>query len=211
LPSLKSALHLLKSATALAQTPLVVTDLGGETLRMTVVRQGEVLVKNGSEYWDEFSIGLLAADPRKFGTPIKATTGLPSQSGGLTFPVTFPVTWSAVTLTGQLSATNPAPAGGVSGPVVLTAHGPLSDFTVTHTGASGTQVLTVALPLLAGEFVVIDMEAETVLAQGQASRTQYVTSRGFSGFDPGPNTWAFTSSTPSPSAAFSVTLTPAWE
>jgi len=208
LPTLKRAGHRLKAAASLDASTLSVADPGGETLTMTVRRQGEVLVRSGGERFDQFSIGLVAADPRKFGTATTLRTALPSQSGGLTFPVTFPITWSAVSVTGQVSLVND---GNIAGPVQVVASGPLSDFTVTHTGSSGTRVVSVALPLLAGEYVVVDMEAETVLAQGQASRTQYVTSRGFSGFDPGRNTWAFTSSSFSSSAQFAVTATPAWE
>jgi len=208
LATLKSAVHRLKSAASLEQTTLTVSDRGGQTLTMRVCRQGPPLVQSGGLYWDEFSLSLVAADPRKFGTSTTVRTGLPSQSGGLTFPVTFPVTWSAVSVTGQVSLVND---GNIVGPVQAVAYGPLTDFTVTHIGSSGTRAVSVALPLLAGEYVVIDMEAETVLAQGQASRTQYVTSRAFSGFDPGQNAWAFTSSTYSSSAQFAVTATPAWE
>lgn len=75
------------------------------------------------------------------------------------------------------------------------------------------------IPIAAPNFVTplmpsmmpLMMENRTVLANGQASRSQYITSRGWFGFDPGANVITFAASGPAPSALLTATLTPAFQ
>jgi hypothetical protein len=204
-----AACDAIKAAVTLAETDLTVIDDGVAALTMRVARQGEVLIDGTpTATVKKFSIGLVAADPRKFGTPQSQTTALPSATGGITVPYTVPFAINSTVVTGQISMTNP---GNMAGPVTARINGPApAGGIITHTSDLGTRVLSVNLPLGVGEWVDIDMEAQTVLAQGQASRSQWVNSRGFAAFDPGGNTWSF--SAPATSAAtLTITATPASE
>lgn len=190
-----------------AGTPSLFTANDGLGLWANVVLRDGVLIEDLSDVKFRALIVLKATDPRKFGQSLTVATGLPSSIGGLTLPATLPTPINATTVRGQVSAIN---AGTKTGPVSIRVDGPCADFTITHVGASGMRVFAMNLPLAAGEFVAIDMEARTVLAQGQSSRTVWVTSRGWSGFEPGLNTWSFASSSAS-AAQMTITATPAWE
>lgn len=204
-----AACDALTSAVTLTETTLTVADPGVDARTMRVARQGDVLIEGQpAATVKKFSIGLVAADPRKFGATQTDTTPLPSATGGLTVPFTVPFTIDSVVETGQISMTNP---GNMTGPVQARITGPApGGAIITHTSDAGTRVFALNLPLAADEWVDIDMEAQTVLAQGQSSRSQWVTSRGFAGFDKGANTWSF--SAPFASAAtLTISATPATE
>jgi len=122
--------------------------------------------------------------------------------------LTIPFTIDAVTVTGQVSLVNP---GNETGPVRLRIDGPCRGPVVTHV-SSGTQLIfSSSLVLGAGEWIDVDMEARTVLANGQASRAPWITSRGWSGFTPGENTWAFTAAAFDAAARLTVVATPSWK
>lgn len=208
-PTVVNACDELKAAVTLDPTTLTVDGDGVGARSMTVQRQGEVLIANTpTQRIKQFSIGLVAPDPRKLGYAQTLSTALPSTTGGISVPLSVPFTITSTVVTGQVTANNP---GNISGPVQVRISGPApSGGIVTHTSPLGTSVFAVNLPLGDGEWVDVDMENETVLAQGQSSRSQWITSRGFAGFDPGDNAWSF--SAPSGTAAtLSVTPTPAWE
>lgn len=199
----------LKSAATLAETTLTVDDPGYGPRVMRVSRQGEVLIKDLGETANTFAVSLVAADPRKFGPPVTGAARLPSTTGGFTYPRTFPHTINAVTVTGNTSLTNP---GTMDGPVMLRIDGPLDRPVVTHQGPDGTRTaFGLSMSLQSGEFVTVDMEAQTVLAQGQSSRANSVSVRGWPAFRPGNNTWSLSASTVSPSALLTVTASPTWE
>jgi hypothetical protein len=126
--------------------------------------------------------------------------------GGLTIPFTIPSTVVA----GQINLTNP---GNESGPVVLRIDGPCTGPIITHTSSTTTNALVFSsnLSLGTGEFLLVDMDKHTALANGQTTRAGYITSRGWSLFDPGANTWAFTASTYNSGSLLTVTASPAWK
>lgn len=206
----------LKSTVTLAETTLTVDDPGYGPRTMRVSRQGAVLLKDEGEFCNSFSVSLVAADPRKFGPPLTGSARLPSTTGGFTLPQTIPHSINAQTVTGNTSLTNP---GTMDGPVVLRIDGPANPLDgpldrplVTHQGPDGTRTaFGLSMSLQSGEFVVVDVEAQTVLAQGQSSRANSVSVRGWPAFKPGNNTWSLSASTVSPSALLTVTASPTWE
>ena len=207
---LSAAVDELVSAADLLGTTLTVVE-SGLSRTLTVRRDGEVAltVKPGVDLMSWWSIQLVAVDPRKMGAALTASTSLPCSSGGLSWPLSWPLTWPAVSVTGQVSLTNP---GNASGPVLLEINGPITGPTITHVSAGQALIFSSSLTLGAGEFITVDMERREVLAQGQAaaSRNAWVTGRGWSSFDPGVNTWAF--SAPSyDTGTLQVTATPAWQ
>ena len=204
-----AAVDALTSATSLDSTTLTITE-GGEARSCIVRRDGDVIVTwpIGAPTLMRWSIQLVAPDPRKFGTPLTGSTALPSSSGGLTVPFTVPFSIGATTVSGQIALTNP---GNVTGPVSLRIDGPVTGPVVTHVGTGRALVFASSLVLGAGEFVTVDMERREVLAQGQSSRSGWVTSRGWSGFQPGGNVWSFSAQAYDAGSLLTVNATPAWE
>lgn len=202
--ALDGALDRLKTAASLSITTLTWDD-GRYVL---VKREDAVLVKRHSPTVALASVQLLAPDPRRFGQSLVGSAHLPSSSGGLTIPYTIPYTISATTVSGQVSLTNP---GNVAGPVQLRIDGPVTGPVVTHVSSGRALVFAASLVLGAGQWVEVDMEARTVLENGQSSRNGWVTSRGWSSFEPGDNTWAFTAVGYDAGSLLTVTATEAWE
>jgi hypothetical protein len=206
--ALSDAIDRLITAASLSATQLTVIE-GGRVRSAMVRRQGEVQITWTSDLAATWTVQLVATDPRKYGPPVTATCGLPSSSGGLTWPVTFPATWTGVTNSGTVSIAN---QGTTSAPVFLTITGPVVGPIVTHLG-SGTQlVFSSALTLGTGEFLTVDMDKRETLGNGQASRNGYVLSRGWFSADPGANQYAFQAQTYNSSAQLSVTVpSGAWQ
>lgn len=201
-------IRMLKKAATLGVTTLTVLEPDLGPLTMRVQRRDEVLIGESGDDWAPFDVSLVAADPRKFGAPLVGATGLPATAGGLTVPFTVPFTIDAVSVTGQVALTN---LGDLPGPVTARIAGPAPQGgIITHTSDLGIRVFALDLPLAADEWVDIDMEFETVLAQGASSRSQWISSRGFSPFRPGLNVWSFSAPVAS-AATLTITATPAWE
>ncbi len=196
----------LKAAATLGDTTLTFIE-EGVSRSATVRREDRVLFDRLTPTVASWSIQLVAPDPRKLGAPLPISTRLPSTTGGLTVPFTVPFVVDAVTVTGQVSLVNP---GNISGPVRLRIDGPVQGPVVTHVSSGKSLVFASSVVLGAGEFLTVDMERREVLANGQSSRNGWVTERGWSSFEPGDNTWAFTAVSYDAGALLSVDATPAW-
>jgi hypothetical protein len=207
--ALTQSLDGLVAAAALSSSTLAVTELS-RTRYSTVRRNDEVLTTYISDKMASWSVQLVALDPRKLGAALVGSTGLLSSSGGLTIPYTIPYTIASTVVSGAVSFTNP---GNESGPVVLRITGPCTGPVITHSSSSTTSalVLSSSLALATGEWLTINMDARTAMANDQASRSGYITSRGWSSFDPGVNTWSFTSSVYNAASLLTVTASPAWD
>jgi hypothetical protein len=171
-------------------------------------RYGDVQITRVNHFIFRFTFQMVSLDWRKFGATLTGTTALPSSSGGMTYPMVFPYTYDAASVSGQVSLSN---QGNEFGPVTLRIDGPCVGPKVTHVSSGKQLVFASSLTLGAGEFLIVDMEAHTVLANGQASRAGWVTSRGWSEFQPGPNTWAFDAITYNAASQLSVSAIEAWE
>lgn len=200
--ALSDALDRLSAACTLTDTTLTVNE-GGRTRTCTVRRQGEVLVTMTSALAATWSVQVVALDPRKYGSAVIQSTALPSVSGGTTWPITYPLTFTGVTNSGTLSIPN---AGNITAPVVVRIDGPVTGPIVTHIGSGTSLVFSSSLTLAAGEFLLVDMEKRSVLANGQTSRAGYVTSRGWFGADPGANQYGFNAQTFNAGALMTVTV-----
>lgn len=208
LEALEDAFTRLNAAIKLEPFEIIVLE--SRLIRTSVVRrQGEVLFTRHTDKLGAYSVLVSAQDPRKFGDLITASTRLPFSEGGLVRPSTWPRTWTGVSGTGKVSINN---TGNTQAPVWLRIEGPLpaGGHAVTHLGKGQTLTFGTALALGAGEFLTVDMDRREVLAQGQAPRSGYVTSRGWFSLDPGVNEIAFSSANYSETANLSVTTKPAW-
>lgn len=190
--ALNVALDSLYDAVSLTGATFTVAE-AGFTRSLTVRRSDIVDPVRQTNWRASFQFQVVAVDPRKLGASGTGSTNLPASTGGLTVPFTIPFPINSTVVSGQISLTNP---GNETGPVVLRIVGPCTGPVITHTSSSTTTALVFSssLSLGAGEFLLIDMDKRTALANGQSSRSGYITSRGWSGFDPGVNTWSFTAS-----------------
>ncbi|TFB96521.1 MULTISPECIES: hypothetical protein [unclassified Cryobacterium] len=174
----------------------------GRSRWCNVRRDGDVLpVWIGATAFT-YSVQVVALDPRKLGATLTASTALPSTTGGLTIPYTIPYSINAVQVTGQISLTN---VGNVAGPVTARIDGPCVGPIITHLGTGIALVFSSSLVLNAGEWLDLNYEKRQVLANGQSSRNGYITSRGWSAFDPGQNTWSFTAASYTAGAQLTIT------
>lgn len=202
---LEDAISRLNAACSLDDVPMHVIEQSGRARNARVHRSGEVIVQT-SDLEALWSIQVYADDPRKLHDAVSATTALPQSSGGLTFPVTFPLSFDATTNHGQVTLSNP---GNEVGPVTIRIDGPCAGPVIRHENSGRTLVFASSLVLGSGEFLLIDMDARTVLANGQSNRRGYVYSAGWSFFEPGDNTWSFTAASYNAASRMTVTAYPA--
>lgn len=205
---LTAAIDQLIAAVTLEQFPLTVAE-PGQLRTVMVQRQDDVLITKLNAYEANFSFQVVAKDPLKYGDLISDSTVLPSSTGGLVRPSTWPRTWSGVTNSGLISIVN---AGNFPSPVWMRIDGPVpaGGWAATHIGKKQTLSFASSLALAAGEFVTVDNERREVLAQGQAARSGYVTSRGWFNLDPGVNEIAFSAQNYSSTARLTVSTKPTW-
>lgn len=107
-----------------------------------------------------------ALDPRMYDTALSTTVvSTPLTSGGWTFPWTFDWTFGGGSAGGTVFATN---TGSAPAPWVARFDGPLVNPSITHQELGLTLLFNITLA--AGDFLVVDSNAHTVLLAGTASR-----------------------------------------
>lgn len=171
--------------------PLYVTD-HGDTKVVWVRQEGEPLITRKGK-WATVSLSMVAPDPRKYSAEVtSASTGLPQTSGGLSLPLSTPVTVGATTDAGVLVTTN---SGNYATRPMLRVIGPAPAFTITHrtTGRS----LTSSLEVPAGRFLELDTDRRRALLDGTEPRP--VTGAWFE-YEPGDNEVAFSAVSYNPDA-----------
>lgn len=203
-----AARNALTAAVTLDQFQLTVAE-GGLVQHSMVQRQDKIIWARQGASNRTFSIQVVAKDPRKFGNLESYSTVLPFSDGGLTYPLTYPKTYTGVSETGVIRIIN---TGNEQAPVWLRVDGPIpaGGWTVTHVGKKQALTFASNLALKSGEFVTVDMDRREVLAQGQSARAGYVTSRGWFSLDPGVNEIAFSAANYSATAQLTVTTKPSW-
>ena len=171
LEQLDAAVEQLLAAAALTDTPLIVFETVPK--QATVRRSGKPLVRYVTDQVAEWSVLVTAADPRRYSTVLHSQlAALPSVTGGLTPPLTPPLLVDAVTVEGAITAHN---EGTLGTRPVLTITGPVTSPRVLvqyDTGA--VQTLAYSQDLAAGEQLVIDTDAHTVMVDGTASRRRWL-------------------------------------
>ncbi|HET8581774.1 MAG TPA: hypothetical protein VFL65_00870 [Jatrophihabitans sp.] len=198
---------------AVALDPVRLTVHEAERDRWCMVqRDDEVIPDWITDRAFEWSAQLVAKDPRKYGDPITATVGLPSSSGGLTWPVAWPIRWDASTTSGVLHIYNP---GDIPVPVKMRIDSgalPLDGPFIRHDGAGVELVLSSAYTLGAGSWLDVDTGRKWVLEGGTASRNGWIVKRGWFRLDPGPNDFIFgNAGAYTAAASLTLTATPAWQ
>lgn len=149
------------------------------------------------------TVQFTAPDPLVYDSVLSTAgpVGLPSPTAGLTFNVTFPASFGAST-GGSLSVTN---TGLYPTAPVFTITGPMTNPRLTMPNG---QFFGLNLALGAGDVVVIDMGARTVILNGSASRANtVVTGSSWLAFLPGTQSVQVASSD---SAAVAGTFAASW-
>lgn len=200
------AVDALLAACSLDASLLEVSE-DGRTRSCMVRQQDEIQIKWYSANVVYWSMQVEADDPRKYGSALSLATALPSSSGGLTLPMVLPYIFASTTVSGVVSLTN---EGNISSPLTVRFDGPVTGPKIIHiqtqkTWAAGGAVLG------AGEFWTVSMDSRQVLAQGQASRSGFVTERGWMELLPGPNDFAFSADSYNAASQMTVTAASAWK
>jgi hypothetical protein len=149
-------------------------DDGSLALSARVLPQGTspVFVKWVTDVWFEFGLSLVAPDPRKYGPVVEVVTGMAGSTGGLPFPLTFPLAFGSAS-GGSVTVDN---TGTIKSWPIMRIAGPVVNPRIINP-ATGDE-LRVNLTLAAGEYLDIDTAARTVLLQGTASRRKDVATSG---------------------------------
>lgn len=197
----------LRRAVDLAEFPITFHYASGP-FTVWVRRDGE-LTPDSRDLPTEFPFKavLKAIDPRLFvglpGDEMVMSTGLPHSSGGLTFPITFPVTFSGASATGDLSVVLEA-----GGKMSMRIAGPVVNPSVVVENDEGFYRLAWLETIEAGMWLDVDPEptVRSVLLQGQASRPPAV--RKWPRLAAGVNTIRFRADDYDPSALLTVTVRP---
>jgi hypothetical protein len=174
----------------------------------TVVLNGEITIDAVNPFAFTFQLPLIAADPFRYSTTLhELSTGLPKQTGGLVFPAVWPAAWTGVSSSGALSVLND---GTMTAYPTIRVFGPLVDFTLSQpeTGLV-LRVDLSAYPLLAGEWIDVDMSRERVMLLGTASR-RWLARGDFFGLPPGESTVLFGSSTFDSAARIDLSFRTTW-
>lgn len=170
-PSLEAAMDTLRAAVSLTDTTLTVWE--SVPKQATVRRSGQLLITYATDQVATYSAMVTAGDPRRYAVDLSTgSTGLPSTTGGLTPPLTPPITMSAVTVAGEIDVSN---AGTFPTRPVLTVTGPVTQPRIAALYPDGTVAqLAYADTLGTGDQLVIDTDAHTVTLNGTASRRRYL-------------------------------------
>jgi hypothetical protein len=150
------------------ELPLVFELPGQPTRRVNARcrRRGWVIDESYAMGSGSMAVEFYASDPRIYDdTLTQLSTGLPTISGGLTFPAVAPFVFGTAGAGGDIAASN---TGTFAAPWVLVFTGPLVAPSITHTGQGRTLAFTGTLDV--GETLVVDSAARTVLLNGTASR-----------------------------------------
>lgn len=212
--TLEATLDRLNTASDVDGATLAITR-GDSPRTATVCREGAVDPQWVNDTAANWTVDLIADDPRKYGPEIaSAPTGLPSKSGGLTWPITFPVSWTGVLVSGEVSLFNPGNAKGTAAP------GMIIRIDGGTTGVPGpiirnnTLGLTLALgsnyTLPAGSWLEFDTLNRTVTEAGIAERAGFLTSRGWFLASPGDNDLAFDAADRTGDATMTISFRPAY-
>lgn len=166
-----AAVEQLIAAASLTDTVLTVED--SIPKQATVRRSGEVLVELLGLYGATYSLIVTAPDPRRYSTVLQSqSTALPSTSGGLSVPLSTPLSISTTTVSGSITLVH---EGTIGTRPVFTVTGPVTNPTITVQYPDGTvRALLYSSSLEAGDELVIDTDLHSVVLNGAVSRRLYL-------------------------------------
>ena len=178
--------------------------VGGNVGQEVMVRQEGALLVEGYGAERRFSFSLIAPDPRRYSVDeVSVSTGLPSTEGGLSLPISLPVSIDATLLSGSLTVAN---EGDLPTPPRFTLTGPVpagARITLAGSGAS----LLVPDAVASGRSLVIDAGEQSAVLDGVAARR--VVGTWFS-LPPGESTVLFSAPVYNAGSLLTLTYRSAW-
>ena len=123
----------------------------------------------------DWSVVLKAIDPAIYAGDgagsgnLILTTGLPNSSGGVAFPVTFPITFTGASSSGDMVCTLAA-----GGKLTARIAGPVTDPSVLVENALGLFRVAWRGIIPAGMWLDVDFDQRQAKLQGQSSRVPYI-------------------------------------
>lgn len=170
----------------------------------TLVRQHEKpILSNRFKGRAEFSLSVIAPDPRKYDANSRSVSlVLPASSGGIAPPLTPPFTIAGSTSTSQATLTND---GTVETYPTLTITGPCPPARIINLTTSEAIRVVDAVP--AGQTLVIDVLNGTAVTGGQSRRVL----GSWWGLVPGVNEVAFSADSYDAGAGLSLSYRSAWK
>ncbi|MFG3050317.1 phage distal tail protein [Kitasatospora sp. NPDC048239] len=171
LAALDAAAEQLYAAASLTDTTLTVAETIPK--QATVRCSGEPLVDYETDRVARYSVMLTAADPRRYALYEQGgNTKLPSGSGGVTLPITLPLTIAAGSSSGTVTLQN---QGTIATSPRFVVGGPLPGFTILVQYSDSTvRQLTYTDTVGAADVLIIDTGARTVVLNGTVSRRRYL-------------------------------------
>lgn len=178
----------LQAAFSLGLFDLTVVD--SIPLTVHAQRSGDVARVDDTDTQVTWQAELRCPDPRRYGAEQQLLLNLPSVTGGVRFPLRFPVRFTGSSTSGDEAAVN---GGNETAPATVTFTGPLTNPKITNL-ATGQWVQYNDTLATSNDFVVIYLRNPMVaLLQGTALRTGKVTTGGGGtwGLAPGSNQISF--------------------
>lgn len=194
---------------------LLIARLGNIGRQVRVWQSGSApLVK-----WDgvnilRFSLGLTSLSPYLYGLDsISGVSGLPSSSGGMSFPYHFEAAdgslsswmWSEDIVSGRVALSN---VGTAPSPVMIRVDGPVVNPQVSHVGSG--HVIAFDMSLGTGHYVTVNGLTHEILVDGTDPVRGRVVRREWSQAEPGVNVWGFNAGEYSNEARMTVSFYPAY-
>lgn len=169
---LDDAMERLRAAVGLTDTLMVVWE---STPKQSVVRRsGKLVMQYVTDRIASYSLMVTAPDPRRYGVDLQTdNTMLPVTTGGLTPPVTPPVTITSTSVSGVIDAEN---VGSFETRPLFIIDGPVDGPKILAQMPDGSvRFLNYSQSLGAGEQLVIDTDAHSVILNGDVSRRRFLT------------------------------------
>lgn len=150
---------------------------------------------------------LAATDPLIYAeTQTAGSTGLPSGTSGLSWPLTWPLAWGAATSPGSVTVTN---EGNYRAGATLRVDGPVTNPKITN--VTRDRFLEANITLGASDYLEFDTAAHTVTLNGTTNRYSTLTaSSEWWTLAPGANSIEFRGSGGSGATLLTVTFRSAW-
>lgn len=190
---------------------LTVTDDNRPTKQASVGRAGDIKLSWSNDLTVAFLIQLLAADPRKYGLPTTASTGVPVDGGGLGYDLYTAgsvgvLDYGMAGAPGTVALTN---TGTADTAPVHTVTGDCPDgFSITELGTG--QRLVYAAAVIPGQIIRLDAADGSVTLDDDGDRSPQLVRREWVRLDKGQTgTWLFEAPN-STTALLEVEVKPAW-
>lgn len=107
----------------------------------------------------DVTLQLNATDPRLYSTPtLNPSCGLPTHSGLMAFPISFPLSFGGASPSGVITAVN---NGNVQMCPILTVTGPCTNPSIQNASIAGSPQLTFDVTMASGDQLVIDTDLHT--------------------------------------------------